>query len=241
MAPLIGISAYREPAAFGTWNLDSVVLPASYVEAVSGSGGTSVLLPPIPGGEEALVRRLDGLILAGGADIDPALYRAAKHEKTGSARADRDAFEANLLLAALDYEIPILAICRGHQLLNVVRGGTLHQHLVDLVGSEVHDPIKGGFGSHLVTPVAGTNTARLIGDRPREVPSHHHQGVAELGYRLVVSAVSDDGVIEAIEDPEIDRLISVQWHPEVGGDPALFDWLVTRANSFSQGVRRRDR
>ncbi len=234
MAPLIGISAYREVASFGTWNLDSVVLPASYAEAVGKSGGSPVLLPPLPGEEATLVRRLDGLILAGGADIDPTLYRAERHEKTGSARADRDLFETNLLLAALEDEIPILAICRGHQLLNIVRGGTLHQHLEDLVGSDIHDPIRGGFGTHEISVIQGTRTAAVIGSQARSVSSHHHQGIAELGSHLVASAVSDDGVIEAIEDPELDRLLSVQWHPEVGGDPILLDWLVAQASSFAK-------
>ncbi len=237
MAPLIGISAYREVASFGTWNLDSVVLPASYVEAVNRSGGIPVLLPPLPGREVTLLQRLDGLILAGGADIDPLLYQAERHEKTGSPRADRDLFEANLLLAGLEKKIPILAICRGHQLVNVVRGGTLHQHLADLVGSDLHDPIRGGFGSHEISVTQGTKTAAVIGGQTRSVLSHHHQGIAKLGSRLIVSAVSDDGVIEAIEDPELDHLLSVQWHPEADGDPLIFDWLVAQANSFAKAAQ----
>ncbi|GAA4163803.1 gamma-glutamyl-gamma-aminobutyrate hydrolase family protein [Phytohabitans flavus] len=219
MRPIIGITSYVEPATWGVWrDLPATVLPYSYVRAVEAAGGRAIVIPPDPESAEIL-RVLDGLVLAGGADIEPSRYGAAPHPRTDS-RPQRDAGEFALVGA----DLPILGVCRGMQLLAVAYGGRLHQHLPDVVGHEKHCPVPGEFGSHGARFAPGSLVQRIMGG-DGEVNSYHHQGVADAG-RLTVSAWADDGGIEAVEDPARPFVLGVQWHPEVEGDVRPFKALV---------------
>lgn len=230
--PVIGISAYCEQARWGVWDQRAVLLPANYVEQVAAAGGAPVLLAPIPGIEEA-VRALDGLVIAGGPDVDPARYGQQPGAHTTITRPDRDAAEIAMFRAAHDSGLPVLGICRGMQLINVALGGTLIQHLPDVVGHEGHSPVVGGMGEHKVRIGAATALAGLLeateAGSTAAVPTHHHQGVDCLGAGLVASAWADDGMIEAFE---LDGpfMIGVQWHPEAGQDARLFRALVEAAS-----------
>jgi putative glutamine amidotransferase len=239
--PVIGISTYAEQARWGSWDTPSILLPRRYADSVTRAGGIPVLLPSVPGAEHAAMR-LDGLILAGGGDIDPAVFGAQAHPQTGGVRPDRDAAEFGLALAALAHGLPLLGICRGLQVLNVALGGTLHQDLPALVGHDGHSPVEGGYGSHPVTIAPGSRLAGVLGAaapgsaQPAgiPVPTHHHQAIDRLGGGLVATAWTEDGVIEAVELAESGRLVpafamAVQWHPEVGEDPSLFHALVAAA------------
>ena len=240
--PVIGISSYAEQASWGPWDAAAVLLPRRYADSVAAAGGIPVLLPPLRGIEET-VARLDGLILAGGGDIDPAEFGAPAHPQTAGIRHDRDAAEFALVSAALAHGLAFLGICRGMQVLNVARGGTLHQHLPDLVGHEGHSPVSGGYGSHPVKVAAGGRLARVLGDPgPQDeiaVPTHHHQAVDRLGEGLTATAWTADGVIEAVEfgpaGPDVPGrngsgfTLAVQWHPEAGQDHRLFRALVAAA------------
>ncbi|WP_188190711.1 gamma-glutamyl-gamma-aminobutyrate hydrolase family protein [Nonomuraea sp. SYSU D8015] len=226
MRPVIGITCYVEPAAFTVWtDMTVALLPYMYVEQVVRAGGQPVVLPPA--GEPArLVERLDGLILAGGGDIDPGRYGETAEAKTGYIRKFRDDAEFDLLAAALDAELPFLGICRGLQVLNVALGGTLHQHLPDAVGHEGHSPAPGRFGPLPVTPVPGTRLAKTLGTDPVTVPHYHHQAIDRLAADLTVSATAEDGTIEAVELDSGPFTLAVQWHPEAADDCALFEALV---------------
>jgi putative glutamine amidotransferase len=228
--PLIGLTAYCEEAQWAYWRKPAVLLPVNYAEQVAAAGGVPVLLPPLPG-IAAAVDRLDGLLLTGGGDIDPARYGAQPHPRTGRVSVPRDAAELELLEAATAAGLPVLGVCRGMQLLNVARGGTLCQHLPDGAG---HAPAPGAFGSHPVRVAAGTRLGGILGASAvgAGVPTAHHQAIERLGAGLVATAWADDGVIEAVEpsaagDP---FLLAVQWHPEAGTDPRLIEALVAAAS-----------
>jgi putative glutamine amidotransferase len=233
-APLIGISCYAQRARWGTWDDQANLLPRRYADAVAQAGGLPVLVPPVPGIADA-VGRLDGLVLSGGGDLDPASYRAARHEQTGPANESRDSAELALCAAALGSGLPLLGICRGLQVINVALGGTLHQHLPELVGHDGHSPEPGGYGSHEVTVAAGSALAGALGRNRLAVPTHHHQAADRLGAGLVATAWADDGIVEAVElgsaGPRF--MLAVQWHPEAGGDPSLFRALVAAASRLA--------
>ncbi|MCG5220558.1 gamma-glutamyl-gamma-aminobutyrate hydrolase family protein [Streptosporangium sp. KLBMP 9127] len=224
--PVIGITCYVEPARFTVWETPAALLPHAYVEHVTRAGGQPVILPPA-GDPGALVGRLDGLILAGGGDLDPGTYGEQPHQQTGYIRKFRDEAELEVTQAALAARLPFLGICRGLQILNVALGGTLHQHLPDVVGHTGHAPAPGAYGPLAVRPVAGTRLAGII--EPGDVLHYHHQSVAKLADGLVAAAHADDGTIEAAEHPAHPFTLAVQWHPEAGADPALFDALITAA------------
>ncbi len=230
--PLIGISAYCEQARWGAWERPAVVLPRRYTDAIAAAGGIPVLLPPVPAIEDALAR-LDGLLLSGGGDIDPARYGAEPAPQLTSVREERDAAEFALVDAALSLRLPVLGICRGMQVINVARGGSLHQHLPDVVGHEGHAPVPGGFGEHQVRVAPGSRLSGILGrdaDRPIATPTHHHQAVDRLGKGLTATAWAADGTVEAFEADGGDSfLVAVQWHPEAGDDPSLFRALVAAA------------
>ena len=214
------------------------MLPWVYVDAVRRSGGRPVLLPPGGDDEEAgaTVAGLDGLVVSGGPDIDPVRYGAARHPETQSPVTLRDAWELAVTSQALRLGVPLLAICRGMQVLNVVRGGTLHQHVPDLIGHDRHTGPKTGFGRHSVQVAEGS---LLSGIQPSgeffDVPTHHHQAVDLLGDGLVAVAWEEDGLIEAVEAGHTELgglsgfVLGVQWHPEQGTDPALFAALIAAA------------
>jgi putative glutamine amidotransferase len=214
------------------------MLPYAYVEAVRRSGGRPLLLPP--GGDDdeatATVGSLDGLVVSGGPDIDPARYGAPRHPETQAPGASRDAWDLAVTGHALRLGVPLLAICRGMQVLNVCRGGTLHQHLPDLVGHGRHDGPPNGFGLHRVRVSPGSTLAGMLPeDGYLDVPTHHHQAVDLLGDGLKAVAWEEDGTIEAVEagPSELDGfsgfVLGVQWHPEQGSDPRLFTALVGAA------------
>ena len=227
MRPLIGISTYREQARWGFWDVPAVLLPASYADAVSMAGGEPVLLPT--GSVTAdVVARLDGLVLAGGADVDPARYGEEPGEHTTVTRPDRDASELAVLQAALDRDLPLLAICRGMQLLNVVLGGTLLQHLPALPGTEPHQLGLGLYAERKVRTAPGTALDALIGPTAT-VNCHHHQALDRIASALTPSAWADDGVVEGVEADGRRFCLAVQWHPETTEDRRLFSGLVAAA------------
>lgn len=229
--PLIGISTYQEEARWGVWTQPAALVPAGYPQLVRRSGGLAALLPPgDPETAAAAVARLDGLVIAGGADVAPARYGAEPHPRTGPPALDRDAWELALIDAALAGGVPLLGICRGLQLLNVALGGTLVQHL------DGHAGPPGVFGRHDIEPVPGTLLARALPERVA-VPTYHHQAVDRLGRGLLVSAYAEDGTIEALELPDARGFtLGVQWHPEAGDDPRVMDALVAAAREASPVV-----
>jgi putative glutamine amidotransferase len=221
---VIGITSYLAQASWGPWaDVRVSLLPYTYVRAVTEAGGRPVLLPTIPGADEAgTLDLLDGLILGGGPDIDPALYGRAPGPDTVVSAPERDEAESALLRGALARDLPVLGICRGMQLLNVVRGGTLVQHLPE------HATAPGSFERHEVVIRPDSVVGAAVG-RPALVESGHHQGVESVGRGLRVVGRAPDGVIEAIEDPSARFCVGVLWHPEQGPDRGLFRALVAAA------------
>jgi putative glutamine amidotransferase len=197
------------------------------VTAVHAAGGRALVVPPLPEGAREVVAALDALVLAGGSDLDPAVYGAEPDPRTTGVRPDRDAGEVALLRAADAVDLPVLGICRGMQLMVAVAGGRLVQHLPDVVGSDRHRGTPGVYARHPVTTVAGSRLAALLGDGA-DVPSYHHQGIADPG-SLAVCAHADDGTIEGVEVPGPRFRVGVLWHPEAGPDGRLVEGLVTAA------------
>lgn len=234
--PRIGLTTYRDQAAWGVWNEPADLLPANYADSVALAGGVPMLLPPAmpesDGAAEVVLDGVDGLLVAGGADVDPARYGADRDPKTGPARADRDSWELLLIRAAISRGMPVLAVCRGMQVLNVALGGTLIQHLPDAVGTDVHCPILGVHGRHDVNLATGTLIQKVFGDNT-EVATYHHQGVAELGDGLVATGWAPDGIVEAVELPSSPWIVGVQWHPEVAHGEPLFRAFVEACRSAS--------
>jgi putative glutamine amidotransferase len=230
--PLIGITTYAEPSVrWGAWDVPSAVLPLEYVEAVERAGGRPLLVPPSSVGLEETLDAVDGLVFSGGSDLDPGLYGAEPHPETTGVRAARDEAELVLLRAALERDLPVLAICRGSQVLNVARGGDLVQHLPDVVGDDKHKVTPGEFADHGVSVDPGTRLGGILGEHA-PVKSHHHQGLGRLGDGLRESARAEDGTVEAVEDPTKRFAVGVLWHPEAGEDDALFEELVRQAAEY---------
>ncbi len=236
-APLIGVTTYLEQAQTGVWDVRAAFLPKVYLDAVTDAGGIAVLLPPQPA-SPAVARRvlgaLDGLVVSGGADVDPARYGQEPHERTGAPRTDRDEWEDALFAAAIELELPFLGICRGAQLLNVALGGTLVQHLPDVVGTEAYQPAPAVFGETRVAVDAGSRLADVLGPEATPHAGHvyHHQAIDEVAPGLTVTARTDDGVIEAVELDSVPFGIGVQWHPEQNdADRRLFAGLVEAART----------
>ncbi|MGN9776778.1 gamma-glutamyl-gamma-aminobutyrate hydrolase family protein [Micromonospora sp. H33] len=224
--PLIGVTGYVEPASWATWrDVPAVLVPEAYVAAVTAAGGRAVVLPP-DDLDAGVLRVLDGLVLAGGPDIDPDRYGQVPGPRT-DARPARDAGELTLLTGALAADLPVLGVCRGMQLLVVAAGGTLHQHLPDVVGHERHRPAPAVYGAHAVRFAPGSLAATVMAGIDR-VNSYHHQAVADPG-GLAVTGWSDDGVVEAVEDLRRTFLLGVQWHPEEEPDPRPITALVRAA------------
>ncbi|WP_086729372.1 gamma-glutamyl-gamma-aminobutyrate hydrolase family protein [Streptomyces carpinensis] len=224
--PLIGISTYLETGTrWGVWELDAALLPAGYPRLVQRAGGLAAMLPPdLPERAAATVARLDGLVIAGGPDVEPERYGAEPDPRTGPPARARDTWELALIEAALSARVPLLGICRGMQLLNVALGGTLVQHL------DGHAEVVGVFGGHPVTPVPGTRYAAAVPEET-SVPTYHHQAVDRLGEGLIASAHASDGTVEAIELPSAAHwVLGVQWHPEMGEDPRVMRDLVRAAS-----------
>lgn len=230
--PVIGLAASDARARWRVWDDEVVLLPRHYVDKIVAAGGVPLLVPPVAGLAEALLPRLDALVLCGGPDVDPARYGASPHERTDAPHPERDLAELQILDGALAVELPVLGICRGLQVLNVARGGTLLQHLPDRVGHERHAPFRSDFGRHRVEVEAGSRLADILGGTTvASAPTYHHQAVDEPGKGLVVTAHCQDGVIEAVEDPSLPFCVAVQWHPEMGEDLSLFTALVAAARA----------
>ncbi len=226
--PIVGITTYREQARWGVWDAVADVLHAGYAQSVEAAGGAVVLLPPAdPEHAAAVVARIDALVVAGGADVDPDRYGADPHPRTGGTRPDRDAWELALLTAAARRDLPTLMVCRGMQLEAARVGGTLDQHTPDVVGHDGHAPAAGQYGDITVTTVAGSTVGEILGPR-REVRCHHHQSVRTFP-GLVASAYAEDGTVEAFEHPDRPFWVGVQWHPETQADVGLLRALVAAA------------
>lgn len=225
--PLIGISTYLEAkASWGLWELPAALLPTGYPRLVQAAGGLTAMLPPDdPSYADEVVARLDGVVIAGGPDVEPVRYGSEREERTGPPARERDAWELALIEAALASGTPLLGICRGMQLLNVALGGTLVQHM------EGHVEAVGVFGTHEVKPVPGTLYESIAPAASTAVPTYHHQAVDDLGRGLVVSAYAEDGTVEAVELPSESWVLGVQWHPEMGDDLRVMAALVRAAKA----------
>jgi putative glutamine amidotransferase len=241
--PLVGVTTYRQQASWATWDRPAAVVTTSYVDCVSDGGGRAVLLPPLDGpgaradsgpadsvrveaaeAAQSVAERLDALVLVGGADVDPSCYGGERSDKTIQTHPWRDENELRLLECFLQARKPVLGVCRGAQILNTFYGGTLFQHLPDVIGSSAHQPGPGEFGEVKVHSEHDSRVYRIIGDSFGVLCSHH-QAIDRLGSGLVVTARSDDGVVEAVE-LDSGFVVGVQWHPEQSGDARLFRALV---------------
>jgi putative glutamine amidotransferase len=226
--PVIGLTTYAEEARFGLQDTFAAVLPLAYVHAVHVSGGRAVLITP-DDPDVDILDRIDGIVFAGGSDVDPALYGEAPHPTT-SVKPERDKAEMLLVKAALERDLPTLGICRGLQLMTVAMGGRLHQHLPDVLGHTGHRPTSGPkFGQHLVRLVSGTLSHKILGDEVT-VNSFHHQGIADPGRLMPTGWCPDDELIEAAEDPTRTFAVGVQWHPEDTSDFRVFEALIEVAS-----------
>lgn len=236
--PVLGMTTYLEHAQTGVWDVRASFLPAIYFEGVALAGGIAVLLPPQPVDHdiaERVLDGLDGLVITGGKDVDPASYGQVPHPSTDEPRRDRDAWEFALLHGALRRGMPVLGICRGAQVLNVALGGTLHQHLPEVVGHSGHQAGGAVFNTSVIRTVPGTRLAALIGEST-DAQCYHHQAIAQVGGDLIVSARDSDGVIEAVELPGDTFLLAVQWHPEERlDDLRLFAAVVQAAATYATG------
>jgi len=235
--PVIGLTTYKQRAQTGVWDVTAAFLPAVYFEAVQRAGGIPVLLPPQPASDEVVSRvldGLDGLIVTGGADVDPARYGQEPGEHTDTPHLERDAWEDALLSAAIERELPFLGICRGMQVLNVNRGGSLHQHVPDVIGTDRFRLGGGEFATNVVETEPGSGLDALVGAK-LPVKSYHHQAVDAVGDGLRVTARTDDGIVQAVELEGVPFGLAVQWHPEedAAEDARLFAGLVDAARSYA--------
>jgi putative glutamine amidotransferase len=237
--PVIGICAVRERARWSFWNQDAHLVADTYVAPLQRAGAVAVLLPVDARAPLGLLERIDGLLLIGGADVDPASYDEEREPATEATYLERDEFEIALLRGALERELPVLGICRGMQILNVALGGTLEQNLVDVDGSHPHRKLIGTFDGteHAVTLDPGSLAARAAGEEIHIARCHHHQAVLELGDGLVISGTASDGVPEAIETTDDRWVLGVQWHPEADDRSRMFHALTEAALDYACGLR----
>jgi len=235
---VIGLTTYLNQAQMGVWDVRASFLPAVYFHGITAVGGVAVLLPPQPVNPaiaERVLDGLDGLLITGGKDVDPAAYGHEPHPETDQPGRQRDAWEFALLDAALRRKLPVLGICRGTQVLNVALGGTLHQHLPDVIGHGGHRAGNAVFNTLPVRTVPGTRLAALVGESV-DAKCYHHQAVAEVAKGLTVSARDADGVVEALELPGDGFVLAVQWHPEESlEDLRLFSAIVEAARRYASG------
>lgn len=236
--PLIGVTSYRQEATTGVWSGEFAMVPGEYLRGVEEAGAIAVLLHPQPLDEtdaRRIVSGLDGLMLCGGRDIEPARYGAQALATTETPDHLRDNTEDMLLGAAIELGVPILGICRGAQMLNVHRGGTLHQHVPDVVGDTRYQKGNAEFTMMPVTVRPGTALADIYDGAAEVGPAamYHHQAIDQTGEGLIVSGTSPDGLIEAIELPDHPFCVAVQWHPErTLEDLRLFSALVHAAQTY---------
>jgi putative glutamine amidotransferase len=234
--PTIGVTAATERVSYGVWEeIPAVISPTSYVQAVQRAGGRALLLPPDPEDAEdpnSVLELLDALVVTGGAgDLDPTLYGDERHPETGPVQEERDAYELALVRGALGREMPLLGICRGMQILNVAYGGTIEQHLPDVLGHEEHRHTPGTFADHEVRLERNSLAARAAGAERTPVKSHHHQGIKSVGSGLTVTGwAAEDDAVEAIEDPSCSFVLGVLWHPEEDEKSQLIKALVSEVS-----------
>jgi len=234
MRPVVGITSYsEEEVRWGPWTEPAALVPLSYVRAVERAGGRPLVVPPSEDAIEETLAALDGIIFSGGNDLDPALYEADPHPETDAVQEERDRGEMALLTAALERDMPVLAVCRGSQVLNVARGGDLVQHLPDSLGQDEHRPVRGEWAEHSVRLEPESRVGSVLGGQT-PVKSHHHQGYGRIGEGLRVTGWAEDGTIEALEDPSKRFAVGVLWHPEEGEDVALFEALVEEARLYRE-------
>ncbi|MGX7681481.1 gamma-glutamyl-gamma-aminobutyrate hydrolase family protein [Jatrophihabitans sp. DSM 45814] len=231
--PIIGITGYLEPASWGAWtDVPAALIPHAYVAKVEAAGGIALMIPPRldadPAWASAVLGRLDGLVLAGGVDVEPGRYGQSAHPAVQAARRDRDAAELSLASVSAEIDLPVLGICRGMQVMAVAAGGTLEQHLPDRVGHNRHSPAPATYGEHGVRIDPASQLASILGTSI-DVPSYHHQGVATYPTYVASAWEKGDATVEALEDPKARFRLAVQWHPEVSADKRtylLFEALV---------------
>lgn len=238
-APLIGLTSYAEQARWAVWEGKAAVVGWVYVDAIHRAGGRCVLIPPALHGVDRILAAIDGLCLAGGQDIEPSRYGADRHERTEASQRERDESELALVAGALDRDLPVLGICRGIQVMNVARGGSLIQHLPDTAAGARHREVVGTFSDHPVEIAPGSRLETILGPLA-PVKSHHHQATDRVGTGLAPVAWADDGTIEALEDGDKRFALGVQWHPEEGEDLALFQALVAAARGYRDARPSRD-
>lgn len=229
--PRIGLTTYWQDASWGVWNARAAIVPGKYVTGVANAGGTPILLPPVAT-DESVLGLLDGLIVVGGVDVDPANYDATPHPLT-AAQPERDDHDIRLTRSALKIGLPLFAICRGAQILNVALGGTLHQHVPDLLPESNYQPAPGVFGTVGFTTEPGSLAAEILGNQA-EAPCYHHQSLDRLGEGLVPTARAADGTIEAVECTSTPGwALGVQFHPEENPrDARLFAGFVDAARNY---------
>ncbi len=237
LLPVIGVCAARERARWSYWDQSAHLVGDSYVRSVQGAGGAAVLLPVDERAGERLVALIDGLLLIGGADVDPRTYGAEPGPETEATRPDRDRFEIAMVNLALERELPIFGICRGMQILNVARSGTLVQDLAGPDGTNIHRRRLGGFENteNHIALEEGSLVARAAGEGVHIAHCHHHQAVDELGEGLVVSGRAvEDGLAEAIEAADGRWVLGVQWHPEAYDESAILSAFVAAARESAE-------
>ena len=236
MKPLIGITTDIQMSTFGAWTEESALVPTDYTRAVEAAGGRPLLIPPSDDGHEETLDVLDGIVFSGGSDVGPDTYGHDPHPETKGVLEARDKAELTLLHAALERDMPVLAVCRGSQILNVGLGGDLVQHLPDVVGHDDHKHTPGEYADHDVSVDPATRLGALLGDHA-PVKSHHHQGFGRIGSGLREAAHADDGTVEALEDPSRRFALGVLWHPEAGEDKRLFEAFVEEARRYREERR----
>ena len=235
--PLIGITSYEpEEVRTGVWVFSAALIPSAYVDAVTRAGGRPLVVPPVEEGVEETLDALDGVLFSGGEDLDPEHYGAERHPETKGVDEARDRAELALLRAALERDMPVLAVCRGSQILNVALGGDLVQHLPEIVGHDEHRHTPGEFTDHDVRIEPASRLGSLIGGETA-VKSHHHQGFGRLGEGLREVAWAPDDTVEGLENPAKRFALGVLWHPEAGEDGALFEALIEEARRYREERR----
>jgi putative glutamine amidotransferase len=234
--PRIGLTTYRQQGQTGVWDTEMAMIPAFYIEGITRAGGLAIMLPPqqLSSAEaKDIVSSLDGLMLCGGRDIDPSRYGQSPHAEAEQPDKLRDDLEEKLLSAAIDADLPFLGICRGAQMLNINRGGTLIQHLPDVVGDNRYQLGNAQFTPADVEVETSSILGSLVGDKVSNAALYHHQAIDELGKGLKITAKSEDGIVEAVELADHPFGVAVQWHPEQTlDDLRIFEGLIEAARKY---------